>query len=109
MVNFFLGEQLITKVAVDLKELREKKLPENLNAYGVFSLRPTEPFPVSDQYRAEVMFAGKKLGTYPFQIVTADATQDAEPPKDTPAEMKKASNTPCSKLQDGREADPPCD
>ncbi|MCA9194386.1 MAG: tetratricopeptide repeat protein [Planctomycetales bacterium] len=72
---FYLDTQQITETAVDLSTLNEQSVPEHYNAYGVFSLKPTEPFPVSDQYRAEVFFDGEKLGSYSFSVRQSGAAQ----------------------------------
>lgn len=73
--KFFLAKQHITTVSADLSELAAKDLPENLNAYGVFSLSPTAPFPVSDAYRADVYLNDKQLGSYSFEVVENAKTQ----------------------------------
>lgn len=67
--KFFLAKQLITTVSADLSELNSKDLPKSLNAYGVFSLSPTAPFPVSDAYHADVYLDEKLLGSYRFEVI----------------------------------------
>ena len=78
--TFWLAEQEITTVSVDLSSLDTKNLSGDTNAYGIFSLVPTEPFPISDKYRAEVAFKGKTLGSYNFSVI---APRKARP--ETPA------------------------
>ncbi len=75
---FRIGEQEITRVSVDLAVLKEQNLPDDSNAFGLFSLKPTEPFPVSAEYRADVFFEDRKLGTYAFRIVAGDDMPSSE-------------------------------
>ncbi|TWT91309.1 serine protease [Stieleria varia] len=67
--KFYLDKQEITVASADLSRLDATGVAKDANAYGVFSLHPTAPFPISDQYRAEIFYDEKKLGTYPFQII----------------------------------------
>ena len=77
--TFWLDKQKITTVSVDLSTLNADDLPEGVNAFGVFSLTPTEPFPVSDKYRADLSFDGKPLGTYEFSVVAEDKPAPSTP------------------------------
>ncbi|GAB5406340.1 MAG: hypothetical protein Aurels2KO_45710 [Aureliella sp.] len=69
--KFYLAKQHITTVSADLAELASNDLPDHLNAYGVFSLKPTAPFPVSDAYRAEIYLDDKQLGRFAFEVEDA--------------------------------------
>ncbi|HBE72376.1 MAG TPA: hypothetical protein DDW52_29935 [Planctomycetaceae bacterium] len=95
--KFYFGKQLITTVAADLAELAARELPEGLNAYGLFTLKPTSPFPISDDYRAEIFYNDNLLGRFDFEITTAAksvkprraADRSRPVAKDTPEIIKK--------------------
>ena len=91
--RFYFGSQEIVTISADLAELAAKDLPANLNAYGVFHLKPTSPFPPGNQYRAEVFYNDQELGTYPFEVVKpADKSQMRQLKE--PGVEKKSSKTP---------------
>ncbi len=81
--KFYLGKQHITTVSADLAQLATKDLPDHLNAYGVFTLKPTSPFPISDAYRAEILLDSKQLGSFAFAVVESSKPTSLEPRKES--------------------------
>ncbi len=70
VARFYLRDQEIASASVDLAEANEGvifSIGENTRVH--FTLTPTEPFPVSREYRAEVFLNGSPAGTYTFEVV----------------------------------------
>lgn len=68
--RFYWHEDLIAEAAVDLADTNSGLLFSfGEDTYVGYTLTHDEPFPLSDQYRAEVLFNGQPLGTYPFRVV----------------------------------------
>lgn len=84
--KFFFGKQQITTVSADLAELETQGVPDELNAFGEFSLKPIQPFPVGDQYRAEVFYDDEPLGSYKFQVVARKPTYTSLKPNSSSRE-----------------------
>lgn len=71
--RFFFEEQEISAATVDLAEERKKQgllFVIGGNTYVGFSLTPDEPFPISDNYRAEIFLDGSPAGSYTFTVVS---------------------------------------
>jgi hypothetical protein len=72
--KFFFRDELINEGRVDLAG---RGTPDGAGGpiHVAFSLKPKEPFPVSEQYRVEAMLDETPLGTFRFRIdPPADAT-----------------------------------
>ncbi len=70
LARFYVRDQEIASATVDLAEANEGvifSIGENTRVY--FTLTPTEPLPVSPNYRAEVFLNGSPAGTYTFAVV----------------------------------------
>lgn len=67
---FRLRDQEITTAQYDLADANSGVFASiGQNTYVGFTLTPTKPFPISDQYRADLFLNDEKIGTYPFEIV----------------------------------------
>ena len=73
--RFFWYDAPITEASVDLADANSGLLFSfGEDTYVGFSLTPSEPFPLSDQYSAQVFFNDQPVGVYSFSIVPpADA------------------------------------
>jgi hypothetical protein len=68
--KFYLGNQLITQAQVDVATVNKGIIfSVGSSTFVGFTLSPTKPFPISDQYRVETFFEGKPLATHPFKIM----------------------------------------
>ncbi|MGI8602882.1 MAG: hypothetical protein ACR2OZ_07760 [Verrucomicrobiales bacterium] len=78
--RFYFRDEVINEARVDL-EKQAPPVDANAKLFIAFSLKPKDPFPVSDQYRVEAMLDNHPLGTFRFRI---------EPPEGaTRTELKK--------------------
>ncbi len=75
VARFYVRDQEIASASVNLADVNEGvifSVGENTRVH--FTLKPTEPFPVSPNYRAEIFVDGSPAGTYTFSVVPpADA------------------------------------
>jgi len=75
--HFFFQDQEISAATVDLAQARKEQgliFAIGGNTFVGFSLTPEEPFPIDQDYRAEVLLNDAPAGTYPFAVVPpADA------------------------------------
>lgn len=68
--HFFLGDTLIAEASVDLADVNSGLLFSiGENTYAGYTLSHTEPFPLSDNYRADLFYDGAPLGSSAFQVV----------------------------------------
>ncbi len=68
--RFYWRDSLIAEAGVDLADVNSGLLFSiGEDTYAGYSLTHEEPFPLSDQYRAEVSYDDRPLGTYPFRVV----------------------------------------
>jgi len=84
LARFYVRDQEIASASVDLAEANEGvifSIGENTRVH--FTLTPTEPFPVSPNYRAEVFLNGSPAGTYTFAVVP--------PPEAIPSRLIEAT------------------
>lgn len=68
--RFYWHDSLIAEAGVDLADVNSGLLFSiGEDTYAGYTLTHEQPFPQSDQYRAEVFYNDQPLGTYPFQVV----------------------------------------
>lgn len=68
--RFYWRDTLIAEAGVDLADVNSGLLfSVGENTYAGYTLTHQEPFPLSDNYRAEVFYDGQPLGNYPFRVV----------------------------------------
>jgi len=68
--KFFYGDQLITEATVDFSSVNSGVLFSiGEDTYAGFSLSPTQPWPVSKDYRLELYLDSSKVGSYPYEVV----------------------------------------
>jgi len=68
--HFLLGDTLIAEASVDLADVNSGLLfSVGENTYAGYTLSHTEPFPLSDNYRADLFYDGAPLGSSAFQVV----------------------------------------
>jgi hypothetical protein len=68
--RFYWHDSFIAEAGVDLADVNSGLLFSiGEDTYAGYTLTHEQPFPLSDQYRAEVFFNDQPLGTYPFQVV----------------------------------------
>lgn len=68
--RFYWHDSFIAEASVDLADANSGLLfSTGEDTYAGYTLTHEQPFPLSDQYRAEVFYNDQPLGTYPFQVV----------------------------------------
>jgi hypothetical protein len=68
--RFYWHDSLIAEAGVDLADVNSGLLfSVGEDTYAGYTLTHEDPFPMSDQYRAEVFYGDQPLGTYPFRVV----------------------------------------
>lgn len=68
--HFFWGEIPIAEATVDLADANSGVLFSiGEDTYAGYTLTHTEPFPLSDNYRADLDYNGAPLGSAPFRVV----------------------------------------
>ncbi len=64
------GDQLIAETGVDLADVNSGLLfSVGQDTYAGYNLTHEKPFPISPNYRADVLYEGQALGSYAFQVV----------------------------------------
>jgi hypothetical protein len=83
-VRFFWHDDLIAEAGVDLADVNSGLIFSiGEDTYAGYTLSHEQPFPLSDQYRAEVSHNQQPLGTYPFRVVP--------PPEAIPSQVKQVT------------------
>jgi hypothetical protein len=68
--RFYWHDSLIAEAGVDLADVNSGLLFSiGEDTYAGYTLTHEQPFPLSDQYRAEVFYNDQPLGTYPFRVI----------------------------------------
>jgi hypothetical protein len=68
--QFYWHDFLIAEATVDLADANSGVLFSiGEDTYAGYTLTHEQPFPLSDQYRAEVFYGDQPLGSYPFRVV----------------------------------------
>lgn len=68
--HFYLGDAPIAEASVDLADVNSGLLFSiGENTYAGYTLTHTDPFPLSDNYRAELFYDGVPLGSTAFRVV----------------------------------------
>jgi hypothetical protein len=68
--QFYWHDMFIAEATVDLADANSGVLFSiGEDTYAGYTLTHAQPFPLSDQYRAEVFFGDQPLGSYPFRVV----------------------------------------
>jgi hypothetical protein len=68
--QFYWHDTFIAEASVDLADANSGVLFSiGEDTYAGYTLTHEQPFPLSDQYRAEVFYGDQPLGSYPFQVV----------------------------------------
>lgn len=68
--RFYWHDSLIAEAGVDLADVNSGVLfSVGEDTYVGYTLTHDEPFPMSDQFRAEVFYGDQPVGTYPFRVV----------------------------------------
>jgi hypothetical protein len=68
--RFYWHDSLIAAADVNLADANSGVLFSiGENTYAGYTLTHEQPFPLSDQYRAEVFYGDQALGSYPFRVV----------------------------------------
>lgn len=81
--RFFLGDQEITEVSLDLAQLWDEEgliFVVGGNTLVGFTLTPDSPFPVSQDYEARLYVNGSPAGTYGFEVTGPGGAVDALAP-----------------------------
>lgn len=67
--KFWFREQMIAEAKLDVADVNKGIFfSVGESTYTTFSLHPKSELPIGDQYKVEVTFDGKPLGTFPFSI-----------------------------------------
>ncbi len=71
--KFYCGDTFITDAVVDLADANSDVLFSiGEDTYAGYTLTHPNPFPVSDDYRAELFYKDEKVGTYAFSIASPE-------------------------------------
>jgi hypothetical protein len=82
--RFYWHDSLIAEASVDLADVNSGVLfSVGEDTYVGYTLTHDEPFPLSDQYRAEVFYGDQPAGTHPFRVVA--------PAEAIPSEVKEVT------------------
>jgi len=82
--RFYWHDEFIAEADVDLSDVNSGLLfSVGENTYAGYTLTHVQPFPISEEYRAEVFYDGQPLGTYPFHI--------APSPEAIPSQIKQVT------------------
>lgn len=82
--RFYWRDTLIAEAGVDLADANSGLLFSiGEDTYAGYTLTHEQPFPLSDNYHAEVFYDDQSLGAYPFRVVS--------PPEAIPSQVKQVT------------------
>ena len=82
--RFYWRDTFIAEADVDLSDVNSGLLFSiGEDTYAGYTLTHEQPFPLSDQYRAEVFYDGQPLGSYAFRVVP--------PPEAIPSQISQVT------------------
>jgi len=84
LARFYFRDTFIAEANVDLADANSGLIFSiGEDTFAGYTLTHDDPFPVSDQYRAEVFYNDQPLGTYAFRVVP--------PPEAIPSQVKEVT------------------
>lgn len=68
--KFYLGDQLISEAVVNFATAVQSDISSiGEDNFTSFSVRPSQPWPVSNTYHFDLYVNGTKTGTYPYEVI----------------------------------------